>query len=160
GRAALPLRRDDSDRHPDLSGAPAGRPHRMALGPSTRPPARRRPRLQVGAYLLSSFHIDQHPATRTHVMQTFREMHDAVAASPVGTTVYIENGETQAVLGPMLTTFLPGRAGLFLFLSSDDVLDGRHVRFVERDPDILAFWAARPGSRLATLLLAPSPPLE
>jgi hypothetical protein len=57
----------------------------------------------------------------------------------------------------MLRTFVPGRAALFLFLSPDDMLDGRHVRFVERDPDILAYWAARPGSRLATLLVAPSP---
>jgi len=113
--------------------------------------------LQVGAYLLSGFHIDQHPATREYVTRTFKEMHDAVSASPAGTTVSIENDETQLVLGPMLRTFLPGRAGLFLFLSPDDTLDGRHVRFVERDPDILAIWAARPGSRLATLLVAPSP---
>jgi hypothetical protein len=111
--------------------------------------------LQVGAYLLSGFHIDQHPSTRAYVTRTFREMQDAVAASPAGTTVSIENGETQMVLGPMLKMFLPGRAGLFLFLSPDDLLDGRHVRFVEPDPDIRKFWAGRPGSRLATLLVAP-----
>ena len=71
--------------------------------------------LQVGAYGLSSFTIDKHPSTRTYVARTFREMQDAVAASPGGTTVYIENGETQPVLGPSLTIFLPGRAGMFLF---------------------------------------------
>lgn len=113
--------------------------------------------LQVGAYGLSGFTIDQHSSTRTCVTQAFRELQDAVAASPVGTTVSIENGVTQPELGPMLTTFLPGRAGLFLLLSPDDLLDGRHVRFVERDANILAFWAARPDSRLATLLVAPSP---
>jgi hypothetical protein len=117
--------------------------------------------LQVGAYLLSSFHIEQHAATRTYVTRTFREMQDAVAASPAGTTVYIENGEMQMVLGlPWLRTVLPGRAGLFLFLSPDDLLDGRHVRFVEPNPDIREFWNARPGSRLATLLVAPSPAAE
>jgi hypothetical protein len=113
--------------------------------------------LQVGAYLLSSFHIEQHAATRTYVTQTFREMQDAVLASPAGTTVYIENGETQPVIGPMLKMFLPGRAGLFLFLSPDDLLEGRHVRFVEPNPDIREYWDGRSGSRLATLLVAPSP---
>ena len=116
--------------------------------------------LQVGAYALSSFHIDQHPATREYVTRTFVEMHDAVAASPAGTTVYIENGETQPVLGPMLTMFLPGRAGMFLFLSPDDLLEGRHVRFVERNKEVLEFWAERPGTRLTTLLVPPPPASE
>ena len=116
--------------------------------------------LQVGAYALSSFTIDQHPSTRTYVTRTFREMQDAVAASPAGTTVYIENGETQPVLGPALTMFLPGRAGMFLFLSADDLLEGRHVRFVERNQEVLEFWAARPGTRLTTLLVPPPPASE
>jgi hypothetical protein len=111
--------------------------------------------LQMGMYLLSGFQIDQHPSTRAYVTRTFEEMRDAVAASPAGTTVYIENGETQTVLGPMLRMFLPGRAGLFLFLSPDDRQDGRPVRFVERDAQVLKFWAARPATRLATLLVAP-----
>jgi hypothetical protein len=113
--------------------------------------------LLVGAYLLSSFHIEQHPATRAYVARTFREMRDAVAASPVGTTVYIENGDTQPVIGPMLREFVPGRAGMFLLLSTNDLLEDRHVRFVERNPDVLEFWAARPKTRLATLLVAPPP---
>jgi hypothetical protein len=113
--------------------------------------------LQVGTYARSSFRVDQHPATRDYLKRTIRELADAVAASPPGTTVYIENGETQPIIGPNLAMLVPGRAGMFLLLSPDDMLDGRHVRFVERDPDILAFWAARPGSRLATLLVAPSP---
>jgi len=116
--------------------------------------------LQVGAYVLSGFHIDQHPAAREYVTRTIREMADTVTASPPGTTVYIENGDTQPVLGPMLRMFVPGRAGLFLLVSPDDLLVGRHVRFVERNADIMQFWAERPKTRLATLLVAPSPAAE
>jgi hypothetical protein len=116
--------------------------------------------LQVGAYVLSGFHIDQHLATREYVTRTIREIADTVAASPPGTTVYIENGDTQPVLGPMLRMFVPGRAGMFLLVSPNDLLEGRHVRFVERNADVMQFWAERPKTRLATLLVAPSPAAE
>jgi hypothetical protein len=113
--------------------------------------------LQVGTYARSSFRIDQHPATRDYVTRTVREIADAVAAAPPGTTVYIENGDTQPVIGPNLKMLVPGRAGLFVLLSPDDLLDGRRVRFMERDQEVLDFWTKRPETRLATLLVAPSP---
>lgn len=114
--------------------------------------------LSLAGYARSTFRIDEHPATRDYVTRTIREIADTVAAAPPGTTVYLENGATQPVIGPWLDVFLPGRAGLFLFVSpADDLLDGRHVRFVERNPKVLEFWAARPGTRLATLLVPPQP---
>jgi hypothetical protein len=111
--------------------------------------------MQVGTYAHSGFRIDQHPATRDYVTRTMREIADAVAVSPPGTTVYIENGDTQPVIGPNLRMLVPGRAAMFLLLSPDDLLDGRHVRFVERDQEVLDFWTKRPETRLATLLVAP-----
>ena len=114
--------------------------------------------LSLAGYARSSFRIDEHRATRDYVTRTTREIVDAVAASPPGTTVYLENGNTDPVIGPWLDVFLPGRAGLFLFLAPvDDVLEGRHVRFVERNPRVLEFWAGRPRARLTTLLVAPRP---
>lgn len=114
--------------------------------------------LSVAGYARSNVRIDEHQATRDYVTRTLRGIVDTIEASPPGTTVYLENGSTNSVIGPWLEVFFPGRASLFLLLSpADDLLDGRHVRFVERNPRVLEFWAARPGARLTTLLVAPQP---
>jgi len=113
--------------------------------------------LPVLAYARSSFTVEQHPAARAYVTQTMREIVDTVAAAPTGSTVYIENGRTNPVIGMWLEVFLPGRAGLFLLISPDQLPPDRQVRFIERDRNIRDFWAARPQSRLATLLVPPPP---
>lgn len=113
--------------------------------------------LPVLAYASSSFKVEQHVAARKYVTQTMREIVDSVAAAPPGSTVYIENGVTNLVIGGWLEQFLPGRAGLFLFLSPEQLPPDRQVRFIERDQNILDYWALRPHSRLATLLVPPPP---
>jgi len=50
----------------------------------------------------------------------------------------------------------PGRAALFLVAHpSSDVVDGRHVRFIEPDHQVLANHSQEPGRRLIGLLVAP-----
>jgi hypothetical protein len=71
--------------------------------------------------------------------------------------VFIDNGTTpRTILGGALPNFLfPGRAGVFVLLNRSDKLDGRTVRFVERDAEVLEFYAARPHTRLAHLMVKP-----
>jgi hypothetical protein len=111
--------------------------------------------LPVLAYARSGFEIEEHAAAREYVMRAMRETVDTVVAAAPGTTVFIENGATNPVIGGWLEVFLPGRAGLFLFVSPDELPEDRQVRFVERDRKVLEYWAGRPGSRLATLLVPP-----
>ena len=58
--------------------------------------------LPVLAYARSSFTVEQHPAARAYVTQTMREIVETVAAAPTGSTVYIENGRTNPVIGRWL----------------------------------------------------------
>jgi hypothetical protein len=111
----------------------------------------------VVGYARSSFQIDEHHGARAYLAQTAREIADAVAAAPPETTVYLENGSTPGgAVGPWLEEWFPGRAAVFLLLSpSDDMVDGRRIRFIERNPKIRQFWDERPNARLATLLVAP-----
>jgi hypothetical protein len=111
--------------------------------------------LPVVAYARSGFRIEPHAQTREYVTRTMREMVDTVAAAPPGTTVFVENGKTNPVIGPWLEVLLPGRAGLFLLVSPESLPPDRQIRFIERDPKVLEFWANRPRSRLATLLVPP-----
>jgi hypothetical protein len=80
-----------------------------------------------------------------------------VQAQPPGSTVYLENATTPlGIRGAALPNFLfPGRAGVFILLNRSDQMDGRTVRFVERDDETLEFYAARPYTRLAHLIVRP-----
>lgn len=99
--------------------------------------------------------IDPHAATREYVARSMVEIGAAAATAPPG-TVYVENGRTPASTGPFLDRFFPGRAAVFVLHSpSSDVLNGRVVRFIERDPEVLAYWAERPNEPTARLLVPP-----
>ena len=47
----------------------------------------------------------------------------------------------------------PGRAGVFVVTHPSDMVDGRRVRFIERDPEVLTWFGERPETRLAHLLV-------
>src|SRR5262249_43376839 len=64
----------------------------------------------VTSYAGSRFRIDEHPDARSYVTRTAREIADAVAAAPLGTTVYVENGPPHHEIGFGLDTKFPGRA--------------------------------------------------
>jgi hypothetical protein len=101
--------------------------------------------------------INENPASRAYVMMTEDVIATSVRAAPPDSTVYIKNDKPPpAVFGPaMPLARFPGRAAIFLLLHRSDQFEGRTVRFIERDPYVLAEYAARPGSRLARLLIRP-----
>jgi hypothetical protein len=76
----------------------------------------------------------------------------------MGATVIIDTGQpTKSLLGwVMPKRDFPGRAAVFLLTRSGDEVDGRRVRFIERDPAVRAWYAARPESRLGRLLIDPA----
>jgi hypothetical protein len=91
---------------------------------------------------------------RATVDATVRGIAIEVARHPPGKTVYLENGTNSTlVLGTMTPNALfPGRVAIFLLTHEDDRVDGRQVRFVERDRSILARYQ-QPMSRLGSLLV-------
>ena len=131
-------------------------------------PLRRLPRvplllaaLAVGAigYLRSDFRIDDRADVRAYLVSVQRGMVDEVVGRPLGTTVYLENGNPSPILlGPVMARvkpLFPGRAAVFLLTHSGDELDGHHVRFIERDPAVLARIGRWPEDPLAALLVRP-----
>lgn len=113
--------------------------------------------LGAWAHTRFGFRIEQNLRARSIVEATLRGIASEVALRPPGAIVYLENGTNPVVLfGPMIPNALfPGRAAIFLLAHEDDGLDGRSVRFVERDPRILARYRSRSASRLARLLVPP-----
>jgi hypothetical protein len=76
----------------------------------------------------------------------------AVRRHAVGSTVYVENG--RGFVTEKNRAAFPRLAAYFVIYSDDEWLEGRRVRFIERDPELLAAaWAG--GGRVATLLVAP-----
>jgi hypothetical protein len=73
---------------------------------------------------------------------------------PAGQVAYLENGEPpSALLGPVMRKRdFPGRAAVLLLQQRGDEVNGRRIRFVERDPSVLAWYAARPDTPPAHLL--------
>jgi hypothetical protein len=49
----------------------------------------------------------------------------------------------------------PGRAAVLLLHQPGDEVKDRRLRFIERDPTVLAWYAQRPDTPLARLLVAP-----
>ena len=103
----------------------------------------------------SGFVIDDHRAARDYVATIMAEIGGAVAVRPPGTTVYLDNEVLPvSARGLMLTqATLPGRAALFALVAPSGVLDGRRVRFIERDPTVLLYQDRAP--RLGALLVPP-----
>jgi len=117
--------------------------------------------LAAGAigYLQSDFRIDDRAPVRQYLASVQQGMVAEVVGLPPGTTVYLENGNPSPLMtGPVMARakpLFPGRAAVFLLTHSGDALDGHHVRFIERDPAVLARIGGWPGDPLATLLVRP-----
>ena len=98
--------------------------------------------------------IDEHQRCRQYFAVTQQEIAAAVAAKPPGATVYIENQTTPIyVIGMLGNRLFPGRAGVFVLTQPTDTLDGRVVRFIEPDVDVLYYNAVKP--RMKELLVSP-----
>jgi hypothetical protein len=98
--------------------------------------------------------VDQHRAAHDYFLTTQREIANAVAATPPGAPVYLENRTSPVyVLGGAIPERLfPGRAGVFLLSGSALSFPGRDIRFVERNPLVLQ---AHQGTLLGLFLVRP-----
>jgi hypothetical protein len=101
--------------------------------------------------------VQEYRWTPEYVQHTAETIAAEARTRPPGTLVYLENQSTPAnILGPAIPDFLfPGRAAIFVLLNDSDSFEGRTVRFIERDPEVAAFYAVRPSSRLSRLLVDP-----
>ncbi|HJW68938.1 MAG TPA: hypothetical protein VJ829_06240 [Candidatus Binatia bacterium] len=117
--------------------------------------------LALGTYgwARSGFRIDDHGSSRTYLTGVLRSVDVEVASQPAGATVFLENGKpSPRLLGPVLVgapQVFPGRAAAFLLVHGEDELDGRRVRFVERDRTVIDWCARFPETPLAHLLVPP-----
>jgi len=110
--------------------------------------------LAVG-YARSGMVIDQRYKVREYFARTMQEINAAIAAQPPGSTVYIESlASPPVLLGLMPDRLFPGRAGVFVITHPTDMVDGRRVRFIERDLEVLTWYADRPETRLGHLLVS------
>ena len=82
-----------------------------------------------------------------------------VESHPSGSTTFLENGKpSAALLGPVMVTAaldFPGRAAAFVLTHDTDELAGRRLRFIERDPTVVEWYAKFPQTPLARLLVPP-----
>jgi hypothetical protein len=63
------------------------------------------------------------------------------------------------MLGPAFDhTSFPGLAALFMITHPSDVVDGRRVRFVERNLAVIWYWLGIPGARVRGLLVSADSP--
>src|SRR4029450_8184264 len=94
----------------------------------------------VVGYLRSDFKIDDHAVCRNHLASMLRGIAAEVERGAPGATVYLENGNAPRELpGPVMVQaklLFPARAAAFLLEHPVDEVDGRRVRFVERDPAV------------------------
>jgi len=93
---------------------------------------------------------------RREVLRARAAIESEVAKASAGVAC-LENRPFRSIGNAQLGDFryFPGWAALFVLLFPDDVVDGKEVRFVERDPAVRQFTAERKGHRIAGLLLSP-----
>lgn len=85
----------------------------------------------------------------------------SIERAPPGSTVFIDNqqpfshGVFESIWESRSDRF-PGLAAVFVILYPDDVVEGRRVYFVEKDPERLATLQRRYDSRIARLVVSPA----
>src|SRR5262245_12409239 len=112
----------------------------------------------LAGQLVHGTSFDRHKASRSEVTGAMAKLRERVAAAPPGDTVYVDN-QPLAAFGwmPNIPVPLPGLAALLVIVSPSDEIDGRQIRFVERDPAVYRRFSSRRGSRLAGLLVPERP---
>jgi hypothetical protein len=115
--------------------------------------------LGVYGWARSDFRIDDHAAAQAYFSRMLQGMDVEVASHPSGSIAFLENGKVSSVLlGPIMAKVardFPGRAAAFVLAHGTDELDGRRLRFIERDPAVIRWYATFPKTLLARLLVAP-----
>jgi len=108
------------------------------------------------AFVASGWQIDQRVGYRRFVASTLRGIDAAVDAAPAGDVQLPNRPLAPGMLEAVVPADFPGTAALFALRYRDDVVRGRRVRFVERDPRLLAAVRAGRHPLLARLLVAPT----
>lgn len=93
---------------------------------------------------------DRCVGSRRHLWKALVNIRGAISWTPAGETVVIPNRAFSTTAMPVV---FPGWAGLFVIYYPDNVVDGKRVVFVERDP-LVREWAQK-GWRSRTLLVPP-----
>jgi hypothetical protein len=110
------------------------------------------------AYRRAFWRVDTHDYARREVTTLLERVREAAAAAPPGETVFLPNTRIASV-GPVFVQtpiIFPRAAGAFIAFVPDDEIDGRPIRFIEPDPDVVTALTADPRKRIATLLV-PAP---
>ena len=95
------------------------------------------------------------PDGRDQFDETVSSIKGAIASSPPGSDVRIENGVFPPA-GILSASLFAGIAAVFVIAFPSNIVDGRRVYFVERDPERRLEWVERiPGTRVSELLVAP-----
>jgi len=95
------------------------------------------------------------PDGRAPFDETVSSIQDAIASSPPGSEVRIENRFFPGG-GILSGPYFAGTAAVFVIAFPSNIVDGRRVYFVERDPERRLEWVERiPGTRVSELLVAP-----
>jgi len=100
--------------------------------------------------------IPDYPGAAQFVQRSADSILADVRAVPVGQTAYLQNDKSPAyVLGPTIPNFLfPGRAAVFVLLYPENEVEGRKVRFVDDDPEVVSYYWNHPNTRLAKLFFS------
>jgi hypothetical protein len=85
-----------------------------------------------------------------------------IESHPIGADVYIPNRRLTARHGWPTSLGLkdnrplfPNRAGVFVVAFPENTVDGRRVHLVEENPRVATFLRAKPGTRIADLVVGP-----
>jgi hypothetical protein len=85
--------------------------------------------------------------------QAMDDLRARVRRAPAGEGVYLRNGDSPFAFIRHVPAF-PGTVAIFILFNESDVLEGRRVRFVEHDPELLRVLRSQ-GGRVAELLVGP-----
>lgn len=112
----------------------------------------------IPAYAAASATLHPPLATeaRSEHKKALQRIERAVRRQPGRGTVFISNRDFSPVRYAMLRAEeFPGLAAVYVISYPTNRLKGREVRFVEKNPAVLAAARARTGTRIAELLVAP-----
>jgi hypothetical protein len=112
--------------------------------------------LCIGPYVAVTQEPIAHPkreAARHEFAIVADYFENVIRAQPDGAELRLPNRKFRNL--PMSAALFPNWAGLFIILFPENVVDGKTIRFVERNSTLLEFWKRNPNSRIADLLVAP-----
>jgi len=99
--------------------------------------------------------FDHNQEARKETSAAVGWMRSRIQTTPPGAPVHFLNRVFFAVPPIWVSSYeFPGWAGVFIIFFPDNVVDGRQVFFIEREPSVIE--AHRGGRRTATLLIPPS----